>query len=396
MSIRKAYAVMAAAIILLASAPAAAAETPSEIYSKAKAMVNAGNYAKASSLAEKYKKIKPADHSGYQLSGMILYKSGKYNKALEQFAKSKKIFSGDYVSETYSGFSLLKTGEIKQAKASFERAYAINKEYPQSLIGLGACCLKEKDPAKAKMHMKKAMKTAGDNDPEVYKDIAGIYLSENMPNDAIYVYNQYLKLEDENPDIYYRLGKIYESLDNRRCEKMYEKASELKKKNPVYKEALAGYLMSHGRSNDAISIYEEAVACGSKAWQPYYYTALPLFQKGDYKKTADRLKKAIKYRDAKFSKDIATAKMALSAALLRSKEYKECSKISMEFLKDDPKNESLWFNAACAYAMEGKKSEALKSLSKAVSLEKSNKDIAKNSEMFKSIKNDPEFIRITK
>lgn len=381
---------MIAAIVMTALG-APAAETPSETYSRAKSLMNSGNLAAAMKVAQKYKGMKPKDHSGYQLCGLILYRMGKPDKAIEQFAKAKSLFPDDYVSETYTGFALLKKGQAKKAVASFNKAAAMNGEYPDCFIGMGAASLKMQDPVKAKMHMKRAMKTAGDNDPEVYKRIATTYLANGMKSDAAYVYNQYIKLEDENPDIFYRLGKIYESMGNRRCEKAYERAIELKGKNPAYKEALAGWLMKQKRSGEAVALYEEAASLGSKNHEAYWQTGLAAFRKGDYKKAAARIKRALALK-----KDIPMAMMALSASLLRSGQYREAAEVSRRLTAKEPKNEGAWFNLACACSMSGDKAAALGALRRSIELEGSNAKAARESEMFRKIKSDPEFIKMTK
>ena len=381
---------MIAAIVMTALC-APAAETPSETYSRAKSLMNSGNLAAAMKVAQKYKAMKPNDHSGYQLCGLILYRMGKADKAIEQFAKAKRLFPDDYVSETYTGFALLKKGQAKKAVASFNKAAAMNGEYPDCFIGMGAASLKMQDPVKAKMHMKRAMKTAGDNDPEVYKRIAMTYLANGMKSDAAYVYNQYIKIEDENPDIFYRLGKVYESMGNRRCEKAYERAIELKGKNPEYKEALAGWLMKQKRSGEAVALYEEAASLGSKNHEAYWQTGLAAFRKGDYKKAAARIKKALALK-----KDIPMAMMALSASLLRSGQYREAAEVSRRLTAKEPKNEGAWFNLACACSMSGDKAAALGALRRSIELEGSNAKAARESEMFRKIKSDPEFIKMTK
>lgn len=381
---------MIAAIVMTALG-APAAETPSETYSRAKSLMNSGNLAAAMKVAQKYKGMKPKDHSGYQLCGLILYRMGKADKAIEQFAKAKRLFPDDYVSETYTGFALLKKGQAKKAVESFNKAAAMNGEYPDCFIGMGAASLKMQDPVKAKMHMKRAMKTAGDNDPEVYKRIAMTYLANGMKSDAAYVYNQYIKIEDENPDIFYRLGKVYESMGNRRCEKAYERAIELKGKNPAYKEALAGWLMKQKRSGEAVALYEEAASLGSKNHEAYWQTGLAAFRKGDYKKAAARIKKALALK-----KDIPMAMMALSASLLRSGQYREAAEVSRRLTAKEPKNEGAWFNLACACSMSGDKAAALGALRRSIELEGSNAKAARESEMFRKIKSDPEFIKMTK
>lgn len=95
-------------------------------------------------------------------------------------------------------------------------------------------------------------------------------------------------------------------------------------------------------------------------------------------------------------KDIPMAMMALSASLLRSGQYREAAEVSRRLTAKEPKNEGAWFNLACACSMSGDKAAALGALRRSIELEGSNAKAARESEMFRKIKSDPEFIKMTK
>ncbi len=368
-----------------------AAETSGDIYSKAKLLLNQGRQKEALKYADKYIKIKPRNHEGYQLKGLIFYSMGKNDEALKNFTTSKKLFSGDYVSETYIGFTLIRKNKFNDAAKRFQEAIKLNEDYPDAKIGMGYVLLKEKKYKPAVMYMKQAIKVCHDHNPEVYKRIADIYIKENKINDAIYVYNQYIKLEDANADIYFRLGKAYAAKDNKRAEKAYLKAIELDGKNPRYKEELADYLSKRKRADEAAKYYEQAAEQGSKNWRAYYQAGLTAFSKEDYLAVVKHMKKALS-----LNKNIPNAQMALSASYLRLKKYEESIKVNNDIIKRNNKSEGAWFNNACAYAMLGKTEQALTALAKSIELENGNKEIAKQSKMFDKIKNHPDFIKLTK
>ncbi len=63
-------------------------------------------------------------------------------------------------------------------------------------------------------------------------ELGKFYFLNEKYNDAITKFDQALKLNDKNPEIYYNLGVIYESKnDIEKAKKMYQKALEL---NPHY------------------------------------------------------------------------------------------------------------------------------------------------------------------
>ena len=251
-----------------------ALETPSDMSTKAKKFLREKKFSASMKYAEKLKKAKPKFHEGYQLAGLSFYGLGKYDNAVIQFDKAMTLFNGDYVSKTYKGFSLVKQGSLKKAVKCLEDAMSMNEDYPDSRIGMGFALLKQKQYKKSKMYMKKAMSLCADNDPEVYKRMADIYMGESMYKDAAFVYRKFLEMEDSNPEMFFRLGKVYDVMKSKRAEPAFSSAVDLDKKNPKYKEALADFWMKNGKKKDAIKLYREAISLGAKGWNTYYQIGL--------------------------------------------------------------------------------------------------------------------------
>lgn len=368
-----------------------ALETPSDMSTKAKKFLREKNFSASMKYAEKLKKAKPKFHEGYQLAGLSFYGIGKYDNAIVQFDKAMNLFNGDYVSKTYKGFSLVKQGSLKKAVKCLEDAMSMNEDYPDSRIGMGFALLKQKQYKKSKMYMKKAMSLCADNDPEVYKRMADIYMGEGMYKDSAFVYRKFLEIEDSNPEMFFRLGKVYDVMKSKRAETAFSSAVELDKKNPKYKEALADFWIKNGKRKDALKLYREAISLGAKGWNTYYQIGLSDFGSGKYESVVKNMKKALS-----LNRNLPLAKMALSASYLRLNNYADCIKINNEIIKEDKKNDSAYFNNACSYAMLKKDDEALKALKMAVKLAPENKKIASSSEIFERFKKNKEFLDIIK
>ena len=54
-----------------------------------------------------------------------------------------------------------------------------------------------------------------------------------------------------------------------------------------------------------------------------------------------------------------------------------------------------WYNKACVHSLKGDKENALKNLSRAIKLDRKNKEDAKKDEDFKNLWDDEDFKRIT-
>ncbi|MBR0518336.1 tetratricopeptide repeat protein, partial [bacterium] len=209
--------------------------------------------------------------------------------------------------------------------------------------------------------------------------------------DAAFVYRKFLEMEDSNPEMFFRLGKVYDVMKSKRAEPAYSSAVDLDKKNPKYKEALADFWMKNGKKKDAIKLYREAISLGAKGWNTYYQIGLIDFGSGKYESVVKNMKKALS-----LNRKLPLAKMALSASYLRLNNYAECVKINNEIIREDKKNDSAYFNNACSYAMLKKDDEALKALKMAVKLDPENKKIASSSKMFERLKKNKEFLEIVK
>ncbi len=88
--------------------------------------------------------------------------------------------------------------------------------------------------------------------------------------------------------------------------------------------------------------------------------------------------------------------MAISSIYLGSGDYKKCVQQCNLILRMQARNDTAYYNRACAYAMLGDRKNALESLKCAIQILPSNKDMAKDENYFKSIKGTDEFKKLTK
>ncbi len=371
-------------------------KTFNESVTEARAMLDNGKYDTAIKILETCKKRKPEEHVSWQLTGIAYYKKGRYDKALAQLENAKKLFADDFVSETYIGFILLKKGSAAKAMSFFKAANKKAPEYPLALIGMGHVFIKQKDLGKGRKYMRQAIEACLDDDVTVYTTIADIYIQEKKPDDAIFTYKKYISECGETSPrntayINFLLGKIYEIKNNKMAEGAYKSAVEHDGTNFRYKETLAGYLYRNKNVEDAIKYYEDAAKIGKLKPETYYNIAIYYYGEQNIKKAVAHLEQAVKLK-----KDFTDARIALSAGYLSLGNYDKCIEQNNALLGKNKKDETAWYNNACAYAKKGNPKQALSSLQKAIEINPDNKKLAKNEKMFESLYKNAQFIRLTK
>lgn len=349
------------------------------------------NFEKALKEVSEYLKFSPKDHWAYQTKGRCLFELKNYNGAFKSAEKAVSLNKSDFVSFTIMGAVYLKKGSADKALTAFNSAISINPEYLGARVGAGRAYLQKKLPDKARKEFKAAKDAAVTIEPSLWKEIAESYDQSGMINDAIATYREFLQNEPEHAQMHYLLGKAYEKKGDGRSLGAYQKAVEFGDKVALYHETLGDCLAKKKDYAGAVKEYEKAVTFGSTNSMIYYRLGLLLFRSGKTDKAVPYLKKA-----AEKKPDLINAHLALSSIYLGAKKYKECIVHCTVIIRYEPRNDTAWYNMACAYAMTGKKQEALSALKKAVELLPSNKKIAKDENSFEALKNLPDFKTITR
>lgn len=348
------------------------------------------DYRKALKEVSEYLKLSPKDHWAYQTKGRCLFELKNYNGALKAAEKAVSLNKSDFVSLTIIGTVYLKKGNADKALSAFNSAISINPEYLGARVGAGRAYLQKKLPDRARKEFKAAKDAAVIIEPSLWAEIAESYDRSGMINDAIATYREFLQNEPEHARMYYLLGKAYEKKGDGRSLGAYQKAVEFGDKVILYHETLGDCLAKKKDYAGAVKEYEKAVTLGSTTPMIYYRLGLLLFRNGKTDKAVPYLEKA-----AGKKPDLINAHLALSSIYLGAEKYKECAAHCRIIIRYEPGNDTAWYNMACAYAMTGKKQEALSALKKAVELLPSNRKIAKDEKSFEALKNLPQFKAIT-
>ncbi len=347
-------------------------------------------YKKALIDIKEYLKLSPKDYWAYQVKGRCLYELDKYDSAFSSAEKAVALNKNDFVSLTLLGAVYLKKGNADKAIDSFNNAISINSDYTEAHVGAGRAYLQKKLPDKARKEFRAAKDASVHVESSLWQAIAESYEAAGLLNDAIATYREFLQNEPEHAQMNYLLGKVYEKKGDGRSLGAYQKAVEYGYKVTIYHETLGDSLAKKKDYAGAVKEYERAVALGSTSPMIYYRLGLLLFRNGKEEKAVPCLEKATEKKP-----DLINAHLALSSIYLGAKKYKECIAHCRVIIRYEPKNDTAWYNIACASAMTGNKKEALSALKKAVELLPSNKKLAKDEKSFEALKNMPEFKTIT-
>jgi tetratricopeptide (TPR) repeat protein len=226
---------------------------------------------------------------------------------------------------------------------------------------------KESSNVKQQIEYLKNAISLNERDVSVRKILAGVYLRQNMIDDAIYQYNEVLKIAPDDTVAMLELAKGHIK------KKDYDEAIKVSKSviriNPQEAEAYVAIALSmeeKGLWAPAAQNYTEAVRL-----EPGNLTLR--FKMADALKNAQKINEAgeaYKYiaENAKESKEAGDAFMMLGDIYLQQKKYDDAVRAYQEVVKKQPRNVAAYANLASAYAGAGKFKEELSALQKAVSL----------------------------
>ena len=101
----------------------------------------------------------------------------------------------------------------------------------QSLAYLGDIELKMNHPEKALELLTKAL--ANKNDIRIaYADLGAIYMDQKKYDDALRAFERAVKLDPDQPDMHFRLGRVYQAMGNApAAAREFARAKELHKRS---------------------------------------------------------------------------------------------------------------------------------------------------------------------
>lgn len=151
----------------------------------------------------------PESAATHMLLGEALDGLGKTPEAIQEFEQAVK--SDPKAPDLHFGLGYLfwKMRSYDEAAQAFEVEIAIAPENAQALAYLGDAEMHRGDPEKALPLLQKAVRLR-DNLRLAYVDIGAILTQQKQYQDALAALLRAKKLDPQQPDVHYRLGRLYQ------------------------------------------------------------------------------------------------------------------------------------------------------------------------------------------
>lgn len=339
-----------------------------------------GNLDKALKNCLKAQKVAPNNSFISTKLGDIYQKLGRNDDAIEQYNLSVDI-SGSSLLSAYSHFSIGNISEtekkFKKAISNYKKSIKLKPDYDMGYYKLGCIYIKKCEFEKAIYYLETAVKLKPSflyynylamayseanyfdkainaykialilkpKDEKTLLNLGFIYSQKQDYKHALLVYRKVMKLNPENPDVYYYIGLLYIDMNKSLDEILlfYKKAVEIK---PNFVEAInqigliyymqkeyskaikeflncikydAGFALAYKniamvyknieKYDFALEYYTKAITLGEKTFETYYNRGQIYFLQKDWKNSKEDLKKALEL----YPEDIELAKLLSEA-----------------------------------------------------------------------------------
>ena len=151
----------------------------------------------------------PDSAAAHMLSGEALDGLGRTPEAIAEFETAEKISPQEPNVHFGLGYLYWKSQKYDEAKRELE-VLAVDPNHPLALTYLGDIEMKKTNPEQAITLLRKAI--AKKNDIASPMSIRRCSTEEKQIPEAIAALQRAVQLEPEQPDAYYRLGRVYQAM----------------------------------------------------------------------------------------------------------------------------------------------------------------------------------------
>jgi len=191
-------------------------------YNLGQLYLSMGNLEKAKEFAIRAIQYKENFLEAHDLLGNIYFKEGKYQNALEEFKRCVEISKSDAQGYFNLGCSYWALSDLEKAEEAWKNAVKFDlqmeRKEEEKFVqdGLTVSLIIRKTPISYRAHI----------------SLASLYERKNLIGEAIKEYQEAVKIEPNNPEAYFELGRIYfDSKDLEKARFYLEKHISLGGKN---------------------------------------------------------------------------------------------------------------------------------------------------------------------
>ena len=201
---------------------------------------------------------------------------------------------------------------------------------------------------------------------------ASLFVREGKPEEAINVYQEAIDADPTDPRPYYYMGKAYDSLGRLSDAKaMLEQAAVL---NPAYRPfsdlSIGILLVRQGDYDQSVGYFQRAVAADPALAIGHYNLGLALFKLGRLGEARQAL-----YRAVSTAGDNSEVVLSAAKILIDAGDADAGLAVAGAVVQREPRNGEAYFILGLALAKQGRTSEALSQLERALQLAPSSQEV---------------------
>lgn len=257
---------------------------------------------------------------------------------------------------------------------------------------------------------------------DAYKELGLLYASINQFEKAISVFKRAINCKYNNPDFYYNMGVIYSELKQyNNSISSFKKAIKFKPKDAKYYNQLGYTYLKNKKLNEAEKCFLEALNIDSKYYMALYNLGLLYMEKQQNNKAKEYFLKSqiidptyintyrflieIYLNEKDYENLTSTLEklpllipddelyIDIAVAYSKKGDYKIAKEYVFKYTNYE-NNANALYNLSCIYSLENSSEECLKTLKKAISIDSEYKQLAKNDEDFKNLRNEIKFQKL--
>lgn len=336
-------------------------------------------------------RIKPDLAQAHNNLGAAYEKIENFKEAIRSFNKAIELKPDYAEAHNNIGSVYKKNGQLNQAITHLDRAIQINPNYAEAYNNMGNAFEIDGQAEKAITHYKKALNINPDF-AVAYNNLGATMFRSNKIDEAIFYYRKALQIKSDSAGIYKNLGDaLFRKKKIKEAIVQYKKALQL---NP-------NFLNAEDMLGKAIQLDKKIeLTIGNilnKMKQEPQNPDLPYQLAEIYSHWGEPTKASTYYQQTLLIQpNYVKALNALSILNADLKNYDQAILTYKKLLKNQPYNNTIQYNIACLYAIQGKTNQAIDWLQKAIDngyknweLIKTDNDleVIRNTEYYKSLLN---------
>ena len=149
----------------------------------------------------------------YFVLGNTYVALGNYDKALLTYNEALELLPEDVELNLALANLYYKTELYDKAIEFYNKTLQFDEENSEALLGLGRTYIKIGFLSKARQYFKEYLEQPGDKDPSINYEYANVNFLSNNLNTALDYALKAKKADNNNPDIYFLMAKVYNNLN---------------------------------------------------------------------------------------------------------------------------------------------------------------------------------------